>query len=100
MKRNMGFFGIYPDAINNAVDECEIALKGLGFSNAEINEMYQEAEELLESAGSFKEISNSIIYSHFEATRGMILEKYPEIDVDYFVNCSDSHFYVNGEEQI
>ena len=45
-------------------------------------------------------LSNLIIKSCFETTKEMIEQRFPEKKVDFYVNCDDSHFYIDGEEQI
>ena len=100
MSNWMPFLGIYPVAIGNAIDQCELAMKNTGFGSHAISEMHDMAEECLKETGSFEDITNSIIYAYFSTTKDMIERCWPGHEVDYFINCSDSHFYIDGEEQI
>lgn len=86
--------GIYPDAIDDAVESCENALKKLGFSDDEISDFYDMAEAELEEIGIWSEITNSIISAFFHTARDMILQKFPVLGVSYYVNCHDSSFTV------
>lgn len=100
MSKDLSFFGIYPEAINDAVDQCEIAMSNCGFNSDDIEYMYMLADEELEHFGVWANITNSIIEAYFTVTKEFIKNRFPEKEVEFYVNGSDSHFYIDGEEQI
>ena len=89
---------IFTDAIEGAATECENALADLGFSWKEICDMHDMVEDDLEETGDWGDITNSIIGSYFRVTKDLIRQQFPDVEVDYYVKCHDSHFFVNGEE--
>lgn len=98
MMTNLAFLNIYPDAIDDAIESCEDAMKELGFTISEIDDMNECAMEDLKEIGSFDDITNSIISAYYHAAASMIEDKYPGISVDYYVNCHDSPFTVDKPE--
>lgn len=98
MTTNMQYLGIYEDAINDAIDSCERAMSQLDFDISEIDDMNYAAVDDLQSIGDWHDITNSIISAYFSATRWKIKDRYPDLDVDYYVNCDDSHFYIDNVE--
>ena len=98
MMTNLAFLGIYPHAIDSAIENCEEAMKDLGFTVSEIDDMNEAALEDLKEIGTFDDITNSIIAAYYGAAKWTIKERYPEIAVDYYVNCDDSPFTVNRPE--
>lgn len=98
MMTNLAFLKIYPDAIDDAIESCEDAMKELGFTISEIDDMNDYAMEDLKEIGSFADITNSIISAYYHAAASMIEDKYPGISVDYYVNCHDSPFTVDKPE--
>ena len=98
MITNLQFIGIYEDAIDEAVDSSENALRICHLEDR-IDELNEEALNDLKYTGSFDDITNSIIMSYFSTAKALI-EKYAKnnYNPDFYVNCSDSHFYLDGEE--
>lgn len=92
MMTNLEFLGIYPDAIDRAINRCEEVMTELGFTVDEIDDMNDYALQNLEEWGDFKEITNSIIAAYFDSARSSICERYPGIVIYTYVNCHDSHF--------
>lgn len=95
---NIRFLGIYEEEINNAVDTSELAMKREGFTEKEIEEMNDMVIEQLEECGDWSNITNSIIDAYFTVTADLIKQRGLGVDVSYYVNGMDSHFYINGEE--
>ena len=95
---NIRFWGIYEEEINNAVDTSELAMKREGFTEKEIEEMNDMVIEQLEECGDWSNITNSIIDAYFTVTADLIKQRGLGVDVSYYVNGMDSHFYINGEE--
>lgn len=89
-------FDIYPDAIQNAVRICEEALQNVGYSNRDISDMEDRAMEILNECTGLYDITNRIITVYFEETKNLLEDK--DLEVSYYVNCDDSHFYVEGEQ--
>jgi len=98
MITNMQYLGIYEDAIDTAINTCEEAMKQMEFSIHDIDTMNELALEDLKSMGSWDDITNSIIQAYFSTTAYLINKRHPDLDVDYYVNCHDSHFYIGQEE--
>ncbi len=95
---NIRFLGIYEEEINNAVDTSELALKQEGFTEKEIDEMNDMVMEQLEECGDWSNITNSIIDAYFTVTADLIKQRGLGVNVSYYVNGMDSHFYIDGEE--
>lgn len=95
---NIRFLGIYEEEINNAIDTSELAMKREGFTEKEIEEMNDMVIEQLEECGDWSNITNSIIDAYFTVTADLIKQRGLGVDVSYYVNGMDSHFYINGEE--
>lgn len=93
MITNLQYLGIYPDAIDGAIETCENALKMYNFTTWEIDDMNEHATEILADIGRFDDITNSIIKSYFWATADALQKKF-KVETDWFVNCDDSHFYI------
>ena len=97
MISNLAFLGIYPDAIDNAIEKSEKLMQKLGFSENDIAKMHDEAKENLNGIGNFNDITNSIILAYFATVKSFALEDdYSKIS--YYINCSDSHLYYEGNE--
>ena len=94
----LSYFRIYPDEIKRADEICQDVLEHLGASNSEIDRVYSEAYDNFYSADldSFGHMTNALIYFMFDSVRSLIKEKYPDVDVDIYVNGYDSHLCVNG----
>ena len=90
--------GIYEEAINSAIESCEEALMNTLIED-HINTLHNSIGECLKETGSWDDITNSIIYAYFSTTKALIEEfSSLEVDIDFYINGSDSHFYVNEEE--
>lgn len=87
------YIGIYPDAIEKIAYRCHNLLSDLNIDDRKLDE---NVEEYL-SQEPFEDITNRIIQAYFEVTKSLILDKKKAI-VSYFVNCHDSHIWINGEE--
>ena len=98
MITNFQYLGIYEDAIDNAIASCEEALRQLEFDVSDIDDMNEKAVANLRNFGDWDDITNSIIRAYFEATIDFINYHRPEIDVDCYINCDDSHLYIGGDE--
>jgi hypothetical protein len=94
----MQLLGIYEDAINKAIETCEEAMTQFAFTDREINDMHDMAIDELEEAGDWRHITDSIIGAYYRVTADLIRQTDAKVDVDYYVNCRDSHFYINGQE--
>lgn len=95
---NLAYLGIYPGAIDAAINSCETAMEKMGMSISEIDKMNEMALEEFQECGRLEDITNSVIGAYFDTTQYLIVEKFPGRKVDYYVNCEDSHFYLDGEE--
>ena len=100
MINGLCFLGIYEDAINSAIEKAESLMKheDFDFDISDIDEMNEWALEYLKECGSFEDITNSIILAYFSSTEAYIKQKYPDADIDYYVNCMDSYLIYKGEE--
>lgn len=90
-------FGIYEDEINKADEICQDVLCHAGLENR-YDEMMNDALDYFYDIQLSCEtnITNGLIGCMFNSTRNILMEKYPDLDVDYYVNGYDSHLYVNG----
>ena len=95
---NIRFLGIYEEEINNAVDTSELAMKREGFTEKEIEEMNDMVIEQLEECGDWSNITNSIVDAYFTVTADLIKQRGLGVNVSYYINGMDSHFYIDGEE--
>lgn len=98
MITNLQYLGIYVDAIDSAIEASERAVEKAGYDVNVVDDLNQYALEDLEEQCTFKDITNKIIGAYFRNADLMIQEKQPDWDVDYYINCHDSHFYINKEE--
>ena len=96
MITNLQYLGIYEDAIDGAIERCEDTMKEYGFTDEEMDDVASMVEEDLNETGTFSDITNSIIGSWFRVTADILQQKIKGIEVDYYVNCHDSHFNASG----
>lgn len=89
------YLGIYPNTIENVVNDCEEIMARLGFDDNEIDDMNEYAKDEFEDVGCLDDITNSIIRAYYGATEYMIHEKYPFLRVNYYVDCGCSSFDVD-----
>lgn len=95
MITNLQYLRIYEDAINDAIGMSERAVERYAPSRAD--ELFDSAMEAMKEIGTFDNITNSIIMSFFYAADQIIAQECPSVETDYYVNCHDSHFYVDHE---
>lgn len=101
MKTTCEFLGIYPEYIEIESEKCEDAMKKLGFSIDEIDDMNDYAkQELDEEWGGMDDITNRIIAAYYRATEYMIHQKYPTLGVNYYVDGYCSSFDVDEPEDM
>lgn len=100
MISNMHFLGIYEDAINSAIESAENLLKHeeFEFTDWDISQLNDWAVQYLTENGSFENITDSIIYAYFSSVKEYVNKKYPNAQIDFYVNCNDSHLYYDGME--
>lgn len=93
------FFGIWPEYIERACTTCEDVLKTYDLENF-IDDLYEGAEETLKCyyIGKYDHLSNTICNALFNELAFILRQRRKDLDVDYFVNGDDTHFYINGEE--
>lgn len=93
-------FGIYPDAMNDAADVIDEAMLQLGFLTSEKEAVYTIADEWIKNS-DMRDVTNTIISALFGAFEFYAKEekKVPN-EISCFVNCSDSHIWIDGEEVI
>lgn len=94
------YFGIYVDSIERASKQCEDAMEHLGFSISEIDDMNDYAKAEFEEIGDLADITNSIIAAYYRAAEYMILEKYPALGINYYVDGYCSSFDVDELEDM
>lgn len=93
------WLGIYPDAIEDAAETAEGAMTEAGCLVADIDGIHSEIAERFRSGElDCSDITNALIAEYFDRAKAAIEEQIKGIDITYYVNCDDSHFYVNGEE--
>lgn len=95
------FFGIYENALEKADEYCQDVLKNAGLEN-KINSVFHEAHDEFYELGWNRDasITNALIYCMFDTTRSYISEKYPDLEIDVYVNCDDSDIIINGENAV
>lgn len=89
--------GIYEKAIEDAVENAYLCYEMAGHADTSV--LTQCAEEELEECGNWNDITNSIISAYFICCKDLI-EQNSDHTVEYYVNCDDSHIYLDGEEVI
>ena len=95
----MQMLGFYPDAIDDAADTAEAAMTDAGVCLSDIEYMYDDVRERFENGElNYSDITNSLIDGYFEYAKEKIEQEISGIEISYYVNCNDTHFYVNGEE--
>ena len=97
MVSNLEFFGIYEKAVDKAVKTCEKALTDYGLSNY-IDSMHDEAKNYFYETGSLGNITNSLIDAFFSTVERIFETWREDAVVTHYVNGSDSHLYINGDE--
>ena len=96
----INYFGIYTDDLKHADRICKNALKKYGADDVEINCVFAYAYNVFyKHVYEFYQdsLTNAIIYSMFYAVKCFV-ENDVDVNVDFFVNGSDSHMYIDGVE--
>lgn len=90
-------FGIYEGDINRANEICQIVLNKSGM-DSRYNDMMNDALDHFYDIqlGYEINITNGLIECMFNSTKNLLIEKYKNIEVDYYVNGYDSHLYINN----
>lgn len=94
MISNLQYLCIYETAINKAIKKSEKLLAYFNFLEKDIEEMHRLAFERLIDCGDFSNITNSIIYAYFYTATDIIKRRFPDKEMDYYINCEDSHLYL------
>lgn len=87
------FFRIYPEAIENIENEIIEELKKL---DIDFEYTQEEAFDALKDVGNWENITNSIIEALCCIAEKLVLEKYSNADVDWYINSYDSYFSINN----
>ena len=86
---------IYPNMIRDSCIKVNEVFKDLGLDD---KKLYEYVWEDMEMQG-LKDISSTLISILFRNALSIIEEKYPDKEVDYYINGDyDTHFYIDGEE--
>ena len=90
-------FGIYEGAITRANEICQIVLYKSGM-DSRYDEMMNDALDYFHciQLDNRTSITNALIDSMFNSTKYILMEKYTDLDVDYYINGYDSHLYINN----
>lgn len=93
----LNYFGIYEDEINRVDEICQIVLDKSGMRNR-YNDMIDDVLDYFYNIQLDCEtnITNGLIACMFNSTKNILMEKYKNIEVDYYVNGYDSWLYVNN----
>ena len=93
------WLNIYEGAINNAIEKSEAMLGDLGASKSVIRGLTRYVGECFAGGGlDYDDITNSLIACAFEYTRDEIQRVLKGADITFYVNCDDSHFFINNTE--
>lgn len=88
---NLGLYSIYPEAIEYATDIfnkiCE---------DYKLGYLWNEFDVELRENGDCTEPTDSIIHALFIVLKDNLQDQ--GVNCDFYVNCDDSHFYINNEE--
>lgn len=87
------FLKIYIGAIENIVDEIINEFKKI---NMDFEYTQDEILEMLEENGNWKNITNSIIGVLYSIAESLVLEKYPNAEIETFINSYDSSFNIRN----
>lgn len=105
MSNNLWFGNscVYVGAVNDVTALCESAVEEAGYTARELSD---EVTSCLEEVVNMKEFldnpTNSIIFATLHSACCMLEDKFEElgiqVKVDYYVNCDDSHLYIDNED--
>lgn len=87
------FLKIYIGAIENSVDEIINEFKKI---NMDFEYTQDEILEMLEENGNWKNITNSIIGVLYSIAESLVLEKYPNAEIETFIDSYDSSFNIRN----
>ena len=91
----INYIGIYPDAIETALVSANRAVNK--YARYSLDGLESGIIEHIEKKGfAAGDITNSVISAIFEYAASVI--RASDRKVSYYVNCHDSHLYVDGEE--
>lgn len=94
-KGYLPLLGIYEDAINSAIDTAADAVEQ--YAPDKLNDLHKLADDDLTITFGLDDITNKIILAYFLAAKWLIEEK-TGAEVDCYINCDDSHLYVDDME--
>lgn len=98
MNSILSMFGIYPDAIQTNIRIAEKIVSETGCSSAEVNSlMNYVAEQFTGGELNYEDITNSIIQTAFDYAGGILSKRIPGAELSYYINCDDTHVYINGQ---
>lgn len=100
MITNLQYLGIHEDAIDRAIESAENLLRceEFDFTERDVEKLNDEAFQYLKENGNFEDITNSIIYAYYSSAKEYVNNEYPYAQIDFYVNCHDSHLYYDGME--
>lgn len=91
------FLKIYTEAIENSVDEIINELEKI---DVVFEYTQDEVLEMLEKNGNWKNITNSIIGVLYSIAESLVLEEYPNAEIETFINSYDSSFNIRNIEDL
>ena len=93
---------IYVDEVNDISELCESAMQEAGYDIERLNDGITEYLECVEMRHFLDNPTNYILAAMLFETSYWIGTKFEElginIEVDYYVNGTDSHLYIDGED--
>lgn len=98
----MRFLDIYPEKIEKADMMCMETLEMMGISDDEIDELYDDIYDMIycTSMNQGITITDNIIFWMFEKVSKFIEERYPDVEVGYYINVFEPEIIVNGENSV
>ena len=98
----MRFLDIYSEKIEKADIACMQTLEMMGVSDDEIDELYDDIYDMIycTSMNQGTTITDNIIFWMFEKVSKFIEEKYPDVEVGYYINVTEPEIIVNGENSV
>ena len=93
--------GIYPDAIVDVITLCEETVKEVEPKlMVDFWSIYDDIEPMILS-GMSSNLTNRLITALYESLQEFIKQYVSEnLDMSYYVNGEDSHFYIDNEDLI